>query len=137
MPLNPQDTEEYRQLEAEAERIAQEVEADGTSRDRVSKEVNDDEEEKYSAVIRAIPEPPSISQHNRQPPRRKPAGPMTGQNIGPRGKNLQNNGPPSSAPMTVHSKYQSHSYSYVLNTLTVQLFTSYCLRLLDSISLPP
>ncbi|XP_074597516.1 uncharacterized protein LOC141852411 isoform X2 [Brevipalpus obovatus] len=118
VPLVKQDTEEYRKREAEASRIASEVENDKASSERTAKE-DGDEEEKYSAVIRPVSEPQHPISHgnHRQPiPQRRkpPPSQISGPNNGPRGKGPQNNNPPSVSSANTHSKYHSHSYSDVI-----------------------
>lgn len=111
MPLVKQDTDEYRKREAEANRIAQEVENDKISSERTAKE-DGDEEQQFSAVIRPVSEPSQVysNRNQSQSQRRKPQSQMSGPStVGSRGKGPLNNSPALSS--NTHSKYHTHSYS--------------------------
>lgn len=109
VPLVKQDTEEYRKREAEANKIAQEVENDKISSERTAKE-DGDEEQQFSAVIRPTNEPPQVYSNRNQSQRRKPQNQMSGPGIvGSRRKGPPNNN--ASASSNTHSKYHTHSYS--------------------------
>lgn len=106
MPLVPQDTEEYRQKEAEAIRLAADIENDTNYRERVAKE-DGDEEEKYSAVIRPVNE--GYSHSGRSGSRRKPPASSLSSNNGPRNKG-SSNASSLTGSVNVHTKYQPQYY---------------------------
>ena len=132
MPLVPQDTDEYRKKEAEAERLAKDIEKDQTYLDRIAKE-DGDEEEQFSAVIRPVADGPPLrnsgggmgdsSSMHRQHPKRKPPGSLgpsgsggggggnsssgVGSSSGTGGPRKGPNSSPSSASMNMHPKYRN------------------------------
>ncbi|RWS23864.1 ataxin-2-like protein isoform X2, partial [Leptotrombidium deliense] len=120
VPLEMKDTEEFKQKQAEAEKIAHDIENDAVYKDRISKE-DGDEEDKYSAVARP-PNDTHSGSHMMRPAGRRKSQNSSSNSIagggGGRGKTLQSSGPllPSptyqKGPQSYHHHSQQHAANY-------------------------
>ncbi|RWS13637.1 Ataxin-2-like protein, partial [Dinothrombium tinctorium] len=107
VPLEIKDTDEYKQKQAEAEKIAQDIENDSVYKERIAKE-DGDEEERFSAVSRPTNESPHSGPHSTRPSGRRKSQNSSSNSIGSggRGKGPQNSSPLLPSPTSLHSKFQ-------------------------------